>query len=842
MMVDSGAARSRATGHMGYAALLASTALAGLLMLHATAGAQTTSQGNPQPSAGSQRAIAFAIAPQALSAAIVLFSRAAGVDLVFDGAIPRDVRTQGVSGSYTLNEALGRLLAGTGFSARLSGPRTVRLVNNAVSNAGVAGAVPAGAIQLDAIDVQGAGEFGPTNGYISQDSIAGSKTDTPIVETPFSVSVVNRQQLDTQNPRSLPDALRYVPGVATGFFGADNRMERGQIYLRGFGDDVSQLYWNGLNLPGDSYVNSPTLEPYTLERIEVLRGPASVLYGQSSPGGIINAVSKRPTETPLHEVVVGTGNYGRIYGAFDLGGPIDQQGQWLYRLTGVGYRTGSQVDDKNYERFSIAPALTWRPTADTKLTILTTYQRDPTGVGFQSLPLKGTLLPGPVGKIPTSFNFGEPSYDRLDRTSGSVGYEFEHRFSDVWTVRQNFRYMHAEGTYREIQPTGDWLPPRGTLQRWNWGTDGRLDAVAVDNQVQANFATGPVAHKVLVGLDYKNQWTRLKHYWGMAGVPPINVLNPIYGLPIPDAPMIVNNKGSLSQVGLYAQDQIAVGNWRFLIGGRQDWAENSSTSLLAAGTPTTTQNDDAFTWRAGGVYLFDNGLAPYASYSTSFQPQGGTDFYNNMFKPTTAQQYEVGIKYQPKGLQSFVQLSLFDLTQQNVVTADPDQEHHPGSSVQTGEVRVQGIELSGMFVINENLNLLASYTYNDIETTKANPDASGFDPTGRVPWYYPEQLASIWADYRFREGFLSGLRLGGGVRYVGSAYNGPRQQHTVPSYTLVDAAISYDFGAATPSLRGWEVGVNVTNLFDKEYLARCSELNCSWGIRRTILANLKYRW
>lgn len=814
-------------------------ALAGLSLLACGTGLKAQTQGGQAASAIPSPAANVSVPAGPLESGILSLGRQINLRLLYPSSLTAGKRTNGVSGRLGPREAVTQLLAGTGLRYSFTGANTVQISNASAGSAVLS--APEGAIPLDTIDVQGDGAFGPTNGFISQDSVAGSKTNTPIMETPYSVSVVNRKQLETQNPQSLPDALRYVPGVATGFFGSDTRILNSQIYIRGFGNDASQFYWNGLTLPGDSYINSPTLDPHNLERIEVLKGPASVLYGQASPGGIINARSKRPSETPIREITVGTGNYGRMYGAFDLGGPIDKDGQWLYRISGVGYRTGTQIDDTTNERVSIAPSLTWRPSADTKLTILTTYQRDPDAVGFQSLPLVGTLLPSKAGPIPTRLNFGEPSYDRLDRTSASVGYEFKHRFNEVWTIRQNARYIHAHGSYREIQPTGDTDATNTVMSRWNWGTNGRLDAAAVDNQIQAQFSTGPVKHTVLMGLDYKNQWTYLEHYWSRNGVPSLDILNPVYGLPIPAAPMIANTKGRLEQTGVYAQDQIAIGNWRFLIGGRQDWAETSSTNLRTIVNPTTTQRSQAFTWRTGAVYLFDNGLAPYASYATSFQPQSGTDFGGAMFKPTTAQQYEVGIKYQPVGLRSFVQASLFDLTQQNVLTSDPEPTH-AGFSVQTGEVRVRGVELSASLALMDNFNLIASYTYNALQTTKANVDTTGFDPTGRVPWYYPKQIASLWADYKFESGTVAGLRIGGGVRYVGSSYNGPHQLYTVPDYTVFDAVINYDLGAASASLRGWELGINANNLFDKIYLARCSEINCSYGIRRTILANLKYRW
>jgi iron complex outermembrane receptor protein len=810
------------------AALLATVALpASMALVGSDALAQATGQ------------TGFNIAAGPLNRVLAAFGNQSGTQVSYEASIASGKTSPGVRGAATREQAVAQILQGTGLQYSFTDPSSVLITRPNPASGAVAAD---GSLLLDTIDVEGRIDtaFGPQNGFISQDSGTGTKTETPIVETPFSVSVVNRKQLDDQNPQSLPEALRYTPGVVTGFFGADNRMVKDQIYIRGFGGDASQLYWNGLGLAGDSYVNSPTLDPYLLQQIEVLRGPASVLYGQTAPGGVINARSKLPTETPYHEVVVGTGSHGRLYSGFDFSGPLTKDGDWLYRVTGVGYRAGTQVDDTTYERLAIAPTLTWQPDDDTNLTVFATYQNDPDGVGFQSLPLEGTLLPSPTGKIPTSFNFGEPDYDYLKRETASIGYEFEHHFNETWKIAQNFRYLHADGTYREVQPDG-WAAGSGNtiMDRWNWGTDGSLDAVAVDNQVEARFDTGAVEHTALFGLDYRNQWTDVQHYWARLNVPTLDFLNPVYGLPVGEPSLIADTKGTLEQTGIYAQDQMEFGNWRFLVGGRQDWAETSSTNMREEGNPKTTEDSDAFTWRTGVVYLFDNGFAPYASYATSFLPIGGTDFSGNTFEPTTAQQYEIGLKYQPAGLESFVQLSLFDLRQQNLLTSD---DEHSGFSVQTGEIRSRGVEVSGVLALNDSVNLLASYTYTDLQTTKANPETTGFDPNGRVPFYYPTQVASIWGDYTFSSGSLAGLRLGAGVRYVGSAYNGPQEEYKVPGYTLVDAALTYDFGVKSPQLDGLELNINVNNLSDKQYLARCSEINCSWGIRRNILANLKYRW
>ncbi|WP_162275276.1 TonB-dependent siderophore receptor [Labrys sp. WJW] len=717
-----------------------------------------------------------------------------------------------------------------------------------------------GAIELDPVIVNAEKANGPVNGYVAQRSATGTKTNAAIVQTPQSISVVTRQQIEAQGARTVSESLRYEPGVV-----AETRpgSRFDTTFIRGFGGFGGNAnyiqYWDNLRLPKGVSYNVPSIDPYLLERIEILRGPASVLYGQGNPGGLINLVSKMPNASAKNEIQLRTGSHNLAELDFDLNGAVNADGTLLYRVIGVGRKADGGVDYTKDERFLLAPMITWTPDPDTSVTLQATYQRDPDSYQSNWLPALGTLQRNPNGQIPRDFFSGNPAYNSFDRTQATIGYQAQHRFNDTWSVRQNFRYMHAESEFKALSVPGGgsaWASAAlcgGVsylcLARSATHYVENLDAVAVDNQLEANFATGPLEHKLLAGLDF--QYLNANATYGNGATTYVNYLNPIYGS-ITAPTLTTYQKQTRTQIGTYLQDQITFGGWHAILGVRHDWANTSvDTQNLATGALTRGRTrDTAFTWKAGLLYEFDNGLAPYASYSTSFDPTTGTGYGGVAFKPTTGQQYEAGIKYQPPGFKGLITASVFDLTQQNVLTTDT---LHTSTNtavtlcssttcqIQTGEVRSRGVEIGGKLTPVDGLNLIASYTYNDVEVTKSNVA----NVQGKVPVGVPRQTAALWADYTFQSGTLANLTVGAGLRYVGSSFGDQTNTHAmrVPSYTLVDASISYDFKDLRPALKGWRASLTGSNLLNKTYVAACASANqCFYGTGRTITGSLSYRW
>lgn len=783
---------------------------------------------SPLSSAAADRAPAtsYDIPTGPLVGALRRFVDQTGISLDYGPELLAGKTSPGLHGRYTTRDGLIALLTGSGLQAVAQADGSYTLIP-ASAAAQTATAQRATTLSQVSVSAQTIG----TNGYVATSSSTVTKTDTPILETPQSVSVVTRAQMDAQSVQSVPEALRYTSSVLPEIRG-DSAAGAPYLFSRGF---YLEQFLDGSRLPSDvSYGYAiPSFDTYGLERIDVLHGPASVLYGQANPGGVANLVSKQPTTTPIHEVFATTGSHGRAEFGFDFGGGLTQNGTLSYRLTGVYLDTDTQVRDTKQKHVYIAPAITWKPDADTTLTVLAKYQRDPDEGYYNFVPAIGSLLDNPNGKISPATHLGDPGFDHNSKTQYSIGYVFEHRFNDTWTFRQNLRYTYVLDDLANVFTNGLVSGSDTTVYRYAFFNDEDAKFFTVDNQAQVKFDTGSLVHTVLFGLDY--QRVLYRELVGLGAASQLNVFAPVY-LPITMPSASSDDLIRQKQLGLYAQDQIAYDKWRFLIGAREDQASSNDANPIQ--DYDLSQFERAFTWRTGLVYLFDNGVAPYASFSKSFDPQAGVLYGGGEAKPTTAQQYEIGVKYQPTGYNSFITASAFDLTEQNVLTSDPA---HPGFSDQAGEVRARGLELEGHASLSNNLDLIASYTYLDNITTRSNDTTTTLDGEatslqGKQPWGIPRNIASTWLDYTLHDGNLSGMGFSVGLRYLGANYDTSNTLR-VPSVTLVDAAVHYDTGLH------WLFSLNAQNLFDKRYVASCfGASQCTYGDVAEIMATARYRW
>jgi iron complex outermembrane receptor protein len=570
-------------------------------------------------------------------------------------------------------------------------------------------------------------------------------------------------------------------------------------------------------------------EPYGAERIVIPKGPASTLYGQAAPGGLVNYVSKRPTFEKRGEVGVEYGSYDHVQGQFDVSGPIGDSDEFAYRLVGLARDADTKIDYVQNDRIYLAPSVTWAPSEDTELTLLARYQKDESK-SSQAYPAEGTLDDSDIGDIPRNRFTGEPDVDRYDRTTYSLGYEFEHAFDDSLTFRQKARYTDIRVDDISVY-AGDFDGDR-TLTRYNYNNLGELDSLVVDNQFQIDFDTGKrLEHVVLAGIDY--QHANLKSFQSSQLAPALDIYDPQYGadVDIDAATPFADQSGTQNQIGFYLQDQITFDErWVATLGGRYDRASRSTDDHLA-GT-TTTQDDNDFTWRGSLLYAADNGLSPYFAYSEGFLPSLGADANGNAFEPETSTQYEVGLKYMPEGQNYGVTVALFDLTRENYLTFDPN-----FVTRQVGEAQSQGVEIEGVASLAEGLNITASYAYIDAEITQS---AAGNE--GNRPQLSPEHQASVWADYTIQKGALADLGFGAGVRYKDSVFGDNANTSEVPDVTLFDAAVHYDW-------QNYEFAVNARNLFDKEYVGSSFErpggtgrFFTTYGEARSIIGSVKYRW
>ncbi|WP_460123040.1 TonB-dependent siderophore receptor [Pseudomonas sp. S2_C03] len=800
------------------------------------------------PGAHASAVRSFSIAAGDLSQALNSLAEQAGLALAFDPALTRSKSSNGLNGSFSTRQALARLLQGTGLNAIALSDTRYRIEP--------APEPVEGSLELQATNINGAyaseSPTGPVKGYVATRSLSATKTDAALIETPQSISVVTKDQMRAQGAESLNQILRYTAAVVTESRGSTaSRLD--QMTIRGFSPAV---YLDGLRMPG-SRDASPQKDSFDLERVDVLRGPSSVLYGQASPSGVVNMVSKRPLDTPFHEIGVEYGTFNKKRTTFDLSGPLDDQGVYSYRVAGLYDEADGQLEHTETQRQAISSSFTWRPSDDTSLTLLGHFQKDPKAASYGSMPAWGSVLDSPIGRdIDVDFYDGDEDFEKSDRQYFSVGYLFEHHLNDVWTLRQNARYLRSEGEYRSLYHSNLRADYR-TSNRSTIATDVNLDSYTVDNQAQAKFDTGPVQHTVLFGGDYQNTSTDTKSGFGTG--PTLDIFDPVYGAPVTTPAYTTDATQRNQQKGLYLQDQLKWDRWVLLLGGRYDWATNHNSSLnLQRNVKTKTSLDsEAFTGRVGLVYLFDNGLAPYISYTESFEPQSGTGYGGSVFKPTEGKQYEMGIKYQPPGSNSFITASVFDLTQTNVPTLDPDPTHLCGNGrcqEQSGEVRSRGFELEGKASLNDNLDITAAYAYLDNRITKSNSTVNYAPLTdvavgapvsakGTITYGIPRHTASVWADYTFHDGAAKGFGVGAGARYVGSSWGDAANTLKVPGYTLVDAAVHYDIPNVMSLKDNLRLAVNASNLANKEYVSTCYSYSWCWyGAQRTVQASATYQW
>lgn len=673
---------------------------------------------------------------------------------------------------------------------------------------------------------------GPIQGYVANRSLSGTKTDTPINETPQAISVVGAEQIRDQQPAKLDEVLRYSPGVVAGTFGADVRND--WFLIRGLPAQEVGLFLDGMQLFETSFATWK-LQPFNLERVEVLRGPSAVLYGGSSPSGIINAVSKLPPQQPIRFIEAGVNNYGNRYINFDIGGPVEtfapQNGQLLYRLVGQIKNGDTQTDFTPDNNYFLAPSLTWiSPDRDTRFTVLGSVSQNFTRPQ-NFLPYEGTVTNAPFGRIRTSVFTGEPFSDTFSRKQEMIGYQFERNLNESLTFRQNARYAHVDvklSTWLGAGYAGS--SATANLNRFNFLAIDSADQATLDNQLEYRVLTGPLAHKVLFGVDLKYYNIADKQNFDF-GILPINVVNPVYTQtgratnPFRDVSL------TQKQVGVYLQDQIKLDRFTLVLSGRNDWVETSNDNRLGA---DQSRNDSKFSGRAGLIYNFDIGLAPYVSYATSYNPVVGLNTSvtpNTLQLPETGQQAEVGVKYQPTWLNGHFGVALFDLKRQNVITNVPNTV--PVLQAQNGEQTSRGLELEAVANVMPGLKVIGTYTNYDLFISKDG------DPTlvGKVPFATPRQIATAWMDYTFQDGPMRGFGFGGGVRYVGSSFADAANTLVVPSFTLADLALHYEWAG------GWRAAVNFQNIGDKIYVASCQGVNaCFYGDRRRVTGSLSYRW
>lgn len=706
--------------------------------------------------------------------------------------------------------------------ACLSLPVWAQQTNDNTVSATAAPATTANSTSLDTVTVTG--------------QTAATKTETSFLETPQSVSQVDREKMDIRHVRSVREAAQYTPGVYTNQVGASNRYD--YLVMRGFSDgSLSNTYLDGLKVMGDTNgYSSMVVDPWFLDNVEIVKGPASVLYGRSSPGGLVALTSKKPLFESRNEIQLSAGNNDQRSAAFDFSGPLDDDRRVAYRLVGIGSKSDTQFDPVEEERYAIMPSITWDATDKTTLTVMAYLQKDPEGGYHSGVPYDGAVSSHNGDHIGNDFFDGQDDFDKFERTQRMFGYDLEHRFSDDVTARQKLRYLNADVNMDQVAQTGWSDTSPNQLNRAYYGANESLQAWTLDNQVEAKMRSGFIDHTVLVGVDYQKRDNDVKY--STASFSPINPFQPDYNGGLTSADTVYSDETHhLDQTGIYLQDQMAIDQWRVTLGGRYDWVDIENDNHLAGGSDSTL-DDTQFSGRAGLLYLFDNGIAPYLSYNTAFTPTSFTGADGNLLEPMEGEQWETGLKFQPPGTRDRYSLSLFRINQENVATKEQPSDDYRS----VGEIQSQGVELEAQTWLTNNFYLQAGYAYTDI--TYEESDVPGEE--GNYAIYAPRHQASLWGHYTFDNGafdrgVLDGLDVGLGVRYYAGIQADRANTETVPEYTLVDAALGYDLSKV--GLEGVSARVNVGNLLDKEYVASCNSLQyCYFGAERNVTATVSYQF
>lgn len=617
---------------------------------------------------------------------------------------------------------------------------------------------------------------------------AATRFEAPLRDIPRSVQVVPQQVIEDQRAIRLEDVLRNVSGVSRdNTFGgtADG------FSIRGFAADI---FRNGFpDVPGTSSFSS-VRETANLERIEVLKGPSSILYGSLSPGGIINLVTKQPLEEPFYNGELSIGSFSLYRPSIDLSGPVASDQSLLYRLNAVYENSSSFRDFTQIERFFIAPTLTWKISDQTDLTLELDYLNDERPFD------RGLVAIGDqVADIPIGRRLGEPSDVRRVEDLG-VGYRLEHQFNENWTLRNAFRSILSDNFTRRFEPRS-LDEETGILEREFRIVDGNRESYALQTELLGKFATGSVEHQTLVGVDL-SRITAAETGFRERPAAPINIFNPVYGAPIPDAPLSFDTENQSNRLGIYLQDLVSLtDNLKLLVGGRFDTVDQESTDLLEA--TTATQDDTAFSPNVGLVYQPIEPISLYTSFSRSFQPNTATRADLSFLEPERGTQYEVGVKGEFLEGRLSSTLAFYNLTRSNVGTVDPA---NPDFFLPVGEQRSRGVELDIAGEIRPGWNIIAGYAYTDAIVTEGDE----FTPTGNQLPNIPQHSASLWTTYEIQGGDFQGLGFGAGLFFVGDRQGDFANSFTLPSYLRTDAAIYY-------RRDNWKAAINVRNLFDIRY-------------------------
>lgn len=645
------------------------------------------------------------------------------------------------------------------------------------------------------------------------------KVNTALQETPKSISIISEKDLELHAPQKIDEALRYTSGVVAQPYGADNDTD--WFKVRGFD---AATYLDNSRLYRDGYYTW-LLEPYGLESIEVVKGASAVLFGESTPGGAINLVTKKPSLNTKNELFLEAGNNDYKALGFDLSTSSTSSDIARYRLVSLIKKSDGELKHTDNKRIYFAPSAAFDLSESTMLTLMATYLHDdgtPTNPFF---PASGTLTHSKYGKIKPSTNFGEPDYDKYKRTQFSVGYLLEHQIDSQWRFAQRLNYGYNDLTLRSIYVYPNSDPDKQILDRGIIFRDGKNQSFSFDNNFVGEWDSGLFENTLLAGVEFQYHQTKGDEQNGGFGT--INPWKPEYGKYTPLNPANnVKRTIDKTQTSLYSQYQTKFDSkWIGVAGARYDWVKTENK--LHQANEHESRHDGEMSLNAGLMYIADNGLSPYLNYSQSFEVQSTVDpTTQHLYKPLKGEQIEVGIKYTPYFIDGYLNVAWFDIEQKNALVTNPS----TSVATQTGKVTSQGVESELFAQLTDQWDIKATYTYTNAQTDNTN--GQGRKQSGLIP----KHAATAWTSYEIPTINDQSLKLGTGVRYLGESKDMPASSDlTVPSATLWDMAAVYQLS------NNWQLQFNMNNILNKEYIASC-DYWCYFGQSRSFVFQTKYSW
>lgn len=762
---------TKARGPFKPSVLAAGIALTLVPALSATA---QENSGQARAASQTEQTYSFDIESKPLPQAITDFSATTGIQVFYTEGSAFDHTAPALDGNHTAGDALRQLLAGSGLQMRFTGDNSITLEK--ITHGAK------GPTMLQAIEVIGRGE----RTDFAETTFAATKTETHILDVPQTVNAVTKEVIEEQNLVQLNDVAPYVAGVNE-FSVYDD------ITIRGFRNSDDRRI-NGLR----SY-NNFWSQPYiaNVERVEVIKGPSAVLYGQASPGGVINIVTKKPLAERRHEIRGDVGTFGsgdnQGFLALDTTGPVNENGSLLYRFNASTWDQDSfrtEIFDKGYQ---LAPSFSWVPSDDTRVNLELNYTNRESVLDRGQPNLADA---SDLGAVPIDVSVTQPG-DGLDFEDFTAAVSLDQALSDNWRLAAAIQYQRYEEDLREHRVGGNL--PSGSEYNVRYGErDTEAETLSGTVYTTGQFETGGIGHKLTIGADALTREDEVldqqaQNVFVFDVLNPENIRRPVdtYNLATPSwSPYDTEEE----RTGVFVQDQITLGDWDVLGGLRY-----SRFSTVAWDGEENSDNE--LTLRLGTVYRYTDSLSFYGTYAEGFEPNFGyTAQEGGPFDPTTSRLYEVGAKHLAYGGDLLLTAALYHIVNDDMVVYAND-PNNPDLYRQRGQEQSTGLELEAVGKLTDNLSVIANYAYNDAEISEDEIAEN----EGKTKEGAPRHAATVWGKYQLGSGFS----VGAGAEYVGERKTF-EEGFDLPDYTLYNAGIFYETGGLDVSLIG-------KNLTDEEH-------------------------